>query len=62
MGFHRKKLEEKCNKCNTNLELVHLKNPFIDDFLEECPECGGDAERVLMANTRRQARREEEWE
>lgn len=38
MGTHTRTLERKCS-CGTNLIEVHMKNPFIDDFSDECPKC-----------------------
>lgn len=38
MSTHTRKLDKLC-KCGTQMIEVHMKNPFIDDFSEECPEC-----------------------
>jgi len=36
MGLHVKKLEEVCSCCGESKVEVHMKSPFIDDFLTGC--------------------------
>ena len=63
MGFHKKELDKKCNHCGNKLVRVHLKNPFIDDFLEGCDNlsCSNyeDMHNALNSWARSEAKREE---
>jgi len=36
MSEHREKIDKECEKCNSHLIMVHVKNCFIDDFEYEC--------------------------
>lgn len=62
MGISIKKLEIKCSKCGEFKTRVTMKNPFIDDYLDECPKCDecGDALQRLNAMARSEAKRENE--
>jgi deoxyadenosine/deoxycytidine kinase len=39
MSTSTRTLEKTCKACGTHLIEVHMKNPFIDDFMDECPKC-----------------------
>lgn len=63
MGTHYKTLDEKCPKCDSNMIMVHMKNPFIDDFSDECPKCSpGEAFNRLSSWARSAAKAEQDVE
>lgn len=58
MSIHRLTLDKLCN-CGTNMVVVHLKSPFIDDFENECPKCQpGFALSILKSSERAAAKAE----
>jgi hypothetical protein len=65
MGKHVTILQDKlCSICSAIIQRIHLKNPFIDDFEDECSntECSdhGSALKRLNTSARAIARRENE--
>jgi hypothetical protein len=56
-------LPERCETpgCHTQLIRVSMKNPYIDDYQDECPACEpGSALKALNSSARAQARLEHE--
>jgi len=54
MGIHKTTLEERCPECGEPLVEVHIKNPFIDDFIEGCdnPYCKAYKDMRKILNNR----------
>ena len=63
-GMNKEKLNKKCNYCGENLIRTHLKDCWIDDFIDGCDNinCSNyeDAEKTLLSFSRSEARREQE--
>lgn len=36
MGVHRRLIDKKCTACGAQMESVSVKNPFVDDFADDC--------------------------
>lgn len=61
MGTHTTTLKETCKKCETPLTRYHMKNPFIDDFSDECSKCEpGEAMGFLNSWSRSAAKAEQD--
>lgn len=67
MRTRREKLDQAC-QCGADMYRVSMKNPYIDDYVDECvgePEKCSNAHRalsMLTASARAQARREHDDE
>lgn len=60
MSTHSTMLEKKCLTCDSHKVQYHMKNPFIDDFADECPKCEpGEALNTLNSWARSAAREEQ---
>ena len=60
MSTHSSTLDKACSKCANQLTRYHMKNPFIDDFADECSKCEpGEAMGFLNYWSRSAAREEE---
>ena len=63
MGTTRQLIDQTCPKCGSRKQRVHTKNPFLDDFQDECSNTAcpdhGWAEEYLRAMARNIARSEE---
>lgn len=61
--------DKKCHHCGTTMIIVSMKNPYIDDFTDDCPneDCEYFGFGLLslrnsaMANARAEAQMERDW-
>ena len=60
MGISSKTTTESCKKCARKLTRFYMKNPFIDDFADECSVCEPGYARDVLNSWSRSAAREEE--
>lgn len=61
MTIRKEVTNVKCKKCESFIIEIHMKNPFIDDFESECPECQpGQAMRFLHSTANAAAKEERE--